>query len=273
MRTFFMTWLWALLAGYGFVVVVMFLAQRSLIYPAAAITPRLESHGLPALQAIETEPEPGLRLTHWYHPPAGAPDGSGEPLIVFFHGNGSDLGSSVEKMRPFIEAGFGLLATGYRGYSGNPGKPSEQGLSADARSVLDWVTAQGYGRERLVYFGESLGTAVAVKMASERPPSALVLEAPPSSIADVAAAHYWYLPVRLLIRDPWDSLSRIAKVGAPLLVMHGELDPVVPMRFGKKLFAAAVEPKQAIWHAEALHTNILNYPDVIEDVLVFIRGR
>ncbi|HEY9549437.1 MAG TPA: alpha/beta hydrolase [Kiloniellaceae bacterium] len=264
-----MTWLWVLLAVYAFVVVAMFLAQRSLIYPAAAIAPQLADQALPALRAIETEPEPGLRLTHWYHPPAG----EREPLIVFFHGNGSDLANAFVKMRPFIDAGFGLLATGYRGYSGNPGRPSEAGLTADARSVIDWAAAEGYGRERLVYYGESLGTAVAVKLASERPPSALVLEAPPSSIADVAAAHYWYLPVRLLIRDPWDSLSRIAEVRAPLLIMHGERDRVVPARFGRRLFAAAAEPKQAIWHAEALHTNILSYPGVVEDVLAFIRAR
>jgi len=264
-----MTWLWTLLAVYAFVVAAMFLAQRSLIYPAAHIQPQLEAHGLPALRAIETEPEPGLSITHWYLPPAGEI----EPLIVFFHGNGSDLGSSVEKMRPFLQAGMGLLAVGYRGYSGNPGKPSEDGLSADARAALDWAAGEGYTRERLVYFGESLGTAVAVKMASERPPSALVLEAPPSSIVDVAAAHYWYLPVRPLVLDRWDSLSRIAKVGAPLLVLHGENDRVVPIRFGRRLFAAAAEPKQAIWHAEALHTNILTYPGVVEDVLAFIRAR
>ncbi len=268
-----MTWLWVALGVYAFVVVAMFLAQRSLIYPAAHIQPRPETHGLPALRAVETEPEPGLTITHWYHPPAGGSADPIEPLIVFFHGNGSDLGSSVEKMRPFIAAGFGLLAVGYRGYSGNPGKPSEDGLSADARAALDWVAAQGYTRERLVYFGESLGTAVAVKIASERPPSALVLEAPPSSIVDVAAAHYWYLPVRPLVLDRWDSLARIAKVGAPLLVLHGENDRVVPVRFGRKLFAAAAEPKQAIWHAEALHTNILTYPGVVEDVMEFIRGR
>lgn len=264
-----MSWLWVLVAVYVFVVVVMFLAQRSLIYPAAAIQPRVEDQGLPALQAIVTEPEPGLKITHWHHPPAGAL----EPLVVFFHGNGSDLGNAFLKMRPFVEAGFGLLATGYRGYSGNPGKPSEAGLTADARSALDWAAAQGYGRERLVYYGESLGTAVAVTMASERPPSALVLEAPPSSIAEVAAAHYWYLPVRLLIRDPWNSLARIAGVGAPLLILHGERDPVVPIRFGRKLFAAAAEPKRAIWHAEALHTDILSYPDVLREVLDFIRAR
>lgn len=268
-----MTWLWVALGVYAFVVAAMFLAQRSLIYPAAHIQPQLAAHGLPELRAVETEPAPGLTITHWYHPPAGGAVDPIEPLIVFFHGNGSDLGSSVEKMRPFIQAGMGLLAVGYRGYSGNPGKPSEAGLSADARAALDWAAAQGYTRERLVYFGESLGTCVAVKMASERPPSALVLEAPPSSIADVAAAHYWYLPVRPLIRDPWDSLARIAKVGAPLLVMHGENDRVVPIKFGRKLFAAAAEPKQAIWHAEALHTDILHYPGIVEDVLEFIRGQ
>lgn len=264
-----MTWLWALVAVYVLVTLLMFLAQRSLIYPAAAVTLRIEDQGLPALRAIVTEPEPGLRITHWYHPPAR----DGEPLMVFFHGNGSDLGNAFHKMRPFVEAGMGLLAVGYRGYSGNPGKPSEKGLTADARSAVEWASAQGYGRERLVYYGESLGTCVAVKVASERPPSALVLEAPPSSIADVAAAHYWYLPVRLLIRDPWDSRSRIAKVGAPVLFMHGERDPVVPIRFGRKLFEAAAEPKRAIWHPQALHTDILSHPDVLREVLDFIRQR
>jgi len=264
-----MVWLLGAVGIYAFVVLAMFLAQRSLIYPAAAYAPRLADQGLPGLEAIQTLPETGLTLTHWYHPPASTE----APLIVFFHGNGSNLANSIDKMRPFIAAGFGVLAAGYRGYSGNPGKPSEEGLSADARSLLDWVASEGFGRERLVYFGESLGTAVAIKMASERPPSALVLEAPPSSIADVAAAHYWYLPVRLLIRDPWESLSRIASVRAPLLVLHGEKDPVVPIRFGRKLYAAAVEPKAAIWHAESSHTDILNYPDALEAVLEFIRKR
>lgn len=264
-----MEWLWVALAVYAFVVVVMFMAQRSLIYPAAAISPRLADYGLPGLQAVQTEPEPGLTLSHWYHPPA-RPD---EALIIIFHGNGSDLGNAVLKMRPFISAGFGVLATGYRGYSGNPGKPSETGLTADALSVVDWAMAQGYGPERLVYYGESLGTAVAVKVASERPPSALVLEAPPSSIADVAAAHYWYLPVRWLIRDPWDSLSRVASLRTSLMILHGEKDRIVPVRFGRRLFEAAAEPKRAIWHPEALHTDILHYPGVVEQIVDFIRSR
>src|SRR3546814_3854967 len=104
-------------------------------------------------------------------------------------------------------------------------------------------------------------------MASERPPAALVLEAPPSSIADGAQAHYWYLPVRLLIRDPWDSLARIAEVGAPVLILHGERDPVVPIRFGRKLFEAAAEPKRAIWHDEALHTRSEEHTSELQSLM------
>src|SRR3546814_4422347 len=96
-----MTWLWALVAVYVLVTLLMFLAQRSLIYPAAAIAPQIADQGLAELRAIVTEPEPGLRITHWYHPPAG----EREPLVVFFHGNGSDLGNAFLKMRPFVEAG------------------------------------------------------------------------------------------------------------------------------------------------------------------------
>lgn len=262
-----MFWVWGVLAGYVFIVLVMFLAQRNLIYPAAAISPRLEDHDLPGLTEFKTDSHPGLELTHWFH----APSDPAAPLIIFFHGNGSDLNNAVAKMRPFVKAGFGLLATGYRGYSGNPGNPSQEGLTADARSVIDWAHSQGYEADRLVYFGESLGTAVAVKMASERPPSALILEAPPSSVADVAAAHYWYLPVRPLIRDPWNSHALIAEVRCPLLVLHGENDPVVPVRFGRKLYEAAIEPKEAIWHPTALHTNILDDPEVVRQVIEFIR--
>ena len=264
-----MIWVWGALGAYLFVVVAMFLAQRSLIYPAGAAAPRLADHNLPGLEEVETDTHPGLTLTHWFHAPAKP----GAPLIVFFHGNASDLSNAVAKMRPFIDAGYGLLATGYRGYSGNPGRPSEEGLIADARSVIDWAHHQGYERDRLVYFGESLGTAVAVKMASEHPPSALVLEAPPSSIADVAAAHYWYLPVRPLIRDPWKSHERIGSVDCPVLILHGENDPVVPVRFGRKLFEAAAEPKEAIWHPTALHTNILDDPEIVRQVVDFIEKR
>jgi fermentation-respiration switch protein FrsA (DUF1100 family) len=247
----------------------MFTMQRSLIYPAAIEAPDLARHGLPLLREVHTRPEPEIRLAHWYHPPAG----DEQPVIVYFHGNAGNRGDRVPKMRPFIEAGFGVLFTGYRGYGGNPGRPSEAGLTADGRSAYNWIIDQGFTHERIVIFGESLGTAVAAKVAADYPPAALVLEAPPSSIAEVAQSHYWYLPVRLLIRDPWNTLSRIGAITAPKLFLHGEQDRVVPIRFGRKLYEAAAEPKQALWHPSARHTDILDDPDVVRCVIEFIRTR
>ncbi len=259
--------LWGALGAYGVVLVVMFLAQRNLLYPASGETPRLENYGLPELRAIQTEPEPDLVLTHWFHPPA-APD---QPIILYFHGNAGHRGDRVPKMQPMVDAGFGILITGYRGYGGNPGRPSEEGLSADARSVHDWLLAEGYRPEQIIYFGESLGTAVTVKLASERPPVAMVLEAPPSSIVEVAAAHYWYLPVRLLLRDRWDSIGRIGGIRAPMLLLHGERYHIVPARFGSRLYEAAQMRKQAVFHKTAMHTDLLDYREVVETIVAFIR--
>ena len=152
------------------------------------------------------------------------------------------LGHRVGKLRSLVDAGHGLFLVGYRGYSANPGSPSEDGLTADARSVLAWLSEEGVGPERIVLYGESLGSAVAVKVASESKVAGLVLEAPPSSIVDVAQAHYWYLPARWLLLDKWNSQARIGDAGAPILIFHGARDRVVPERFGRKLFAAAPEP-------------------------------
>ena len=149
-----------------------------------------------------------------------------------------------------------MLLAGYRGYGGNPGAPREAGLAADARSAVSWLSEQGVSPGCTVLYGESLGSGVAVRLASETPVAAVLLESPFSSIADVGQAHYPIFPLKLLLRDRFDSLSRIADIGAPLLVMHGEADRTVPIRFGRRLFDAAVEPKQAWWVPEGGHVDL-----------------
>jgi len=245
----------------------MFIMQRKLLYPGSGLTPQIEQAGLDSLTEVFTFPEPDLRLTHWFHPPQN----EDHPVIVMFHGNAGHIGDRVPKMRPLLQAGFGLFLTGYRGYGGNPGQPSEDGLSADARTVLDWVQSQGVEAERIVLYGESLGTAVAVKMAEERDVAAVVLEAPPSSVADVAQSLYWFLPVRMLLLDHWNSRERVERIGAPLMILHGERDRVVPARFGQRLFEAAANPKELLLWPQGEHTNLLEYAPVVERVLGFIR--
>ena len=191
---------------------------------------------------IKTTAADGVSVVHWYAPPQ-----PGQTVVVLFHGNSG----TVTALEPWAEAfrarGYGVLLADYRGYSGNPGLPSEQGLYADARAALDWVAAQGFADHQIVLLGWSLGTGVAVQMAVERHPAALVLLAPYTSVVDVGARRHPILPVSSLMRERFDSMSKIADVGAPLMIVTGNLDFIVPPAMGHELFAAAREPKRALF--------------------------
>lgn len=219
------------------------------------------------MEAVTLLSEPDLELTHLYRPPR-APDG---PVVVVFHGNAGHAGYRVAKFHALLDAGFGVFFAEYRGYGGNPGSPDEAGLTADGRAVMAHIRSEGIDPARIVLYGESLGNGVAVKMAAEHPVAGLVLEAPYTSMADVAQAHYWYLPARWLVLDDWDIAGRIGEVGAPVLVVQGEADRVIPVRFGKQVFELAPEPKAALFHPRAGHNNLYRYPEVAETVIAFVR--
>jgi fermentation-respiration switch protein FrsA (DUF1100 family) len=190
-------------------------------------------------------------------------------VLVYFHGNAGHIGHRADRLRPYLDAGFGALLVEYRGYGGNPGRPTEEGLYADARAALDFLTRRSVAADRMVFYGESLGTAVAVQMAVEQDCAAVVLEAPFTSVAAVAQSRYWMFPVRRLVRDKFDSLAKIGDLRCPLFVMHGDRDGVVPIRYGRELFAAAREPKESKWFAEGTHTNFddLGGPAAVLDFL------
>ena len=146
--------------------------------------------------------------------------------------------------------------TSYRGYCGSTGAPTEVGLHTDARSAYDWVT-QSYEASRLVAYGESLGTGVAVRLASEQPLAGLILDAPYTSTADVASLTYWYVPVSWLMLDQFRSLDIIEKVKAPILILHGTDDRTIPFAFGERLYVAAPEPKRFVRIEGGNHTRNL----------------
>lgn len=239
--------------AYAFTVAGLYLVQRSLLYFPDRSVPDPARYGLAdAITPIDYRTADGLVLSAWYRPAAR----TDQATIVYFHGNAGHHGDRGPVVRYLWEAGYGVLLAGYRGYGGNPGTPSEAGLAADARAAVDWLTEQGVAPGCMVLYGESLGSGVAVRLASETPVAAVLLESPFSSIADVGQAQYPIFPVKLLLRDRFDSLSRIAGIGAPLLVMHGEADRTVPIRFGRRLFDAAVEPKRAWWVPAAGHVDL-----------------
>lgn len=244
-----------IVVGYGLAVAAIYLLQRKLMYfPYGPLAPPAEV-GLGDMREVAIETADGLRLVAWHRPPTQ----EGAPTVVLFHGNAGNIAGRAFKARLFLDAGYGLLLVEYRGFGGNPGAPDEAGLYEDGRAALDFLSGEGVAGASLVLYGESLGSGVAVQMASEREVGALVLEAPFTSADDVGAAAYPFLPVRLLIKDHFASVEKIGAVAAPLLIVHGERDRTVPVALGKRLLAAANEPKEGLFIPQANHMTLYDY--------------
>ena len=238
--------------------------QRRLIYfpspgpvpPATAVSPTGRD--------VVLETDDGIRLDAWYFP------GRGGAMLVC-NGNAGDRSMRAGLAVAFNRAGFSVLLFDYRGYGGNPGDPSEDGLAADARAAQQWLARQpDVDPRRIAYFGESLGAAVAVGLAVQSPPAALVLRSPFTSLPDVGAVHYPWLPVQRLLLDRYPSIDRIASVSAPVLVIAGDRDDIVPMPLSLRLYDAAAEPKRFVLVPGAGH----NDPELVDGrrVLTEITG-
>ena len=253
---------------YVVLVAAMYMGQRKLLYhPDNTLGPP-GSHGIAEVVPIKLTSDNGQPVTSWFRAP-----GTNKPIIIYFHGNAGHIGDRGTKAKSYVDAGYGMLLVGYRGYGGNPGSPTEQGLYADASVALDFLKRTGIAPDHWVLYGESLGTAIAVEMAARlavsSPVAAVVLEAPFTSMADAAKSHYPFVPVNMLLRDRYDSLSKITQIGSPLLVIHGSADKTVPQLLGKRLFDAAIDPKEAKWIEKAGHNDLYDY-DADHEVLAFI---
>jgi uncharacterized protein len=234
-------------ALYAIVCIGLYAGQRKILFRCDAAEVNPATLGLRA-QTLRLKTEDGESLLAWSFPPA-----PGRPLILYFHGNAGGLDLRAERFRAIAEAGMGLLGIEYRGYASSTGSPSEPGLKLDGEAAYATAIASGVAPQRIVALGESLGSGVAVALAARHELGALVLDSPYSSIADVAAATYWFAPVRALLRDPFRNDLLIGSVKAPVLIVHGTKDGVVPIRFGEKLFALANQPKE-FWRVEgAVH--------------------
>jgi uncharacterized protein len=225
--------------------------------PAEAGLPQAEEHVLTTAD--------GEKVIIWH-----VPAQPGRPVILFFPGNGDFLAGRVGRFRDMTADGTGLVALSYRGYAGSSGAPSERGLLLDAQAAYEFTSAR-YGADRIVVWGFSLGTGVAVALAVEHPISKLILEAPYTSTVDVAGALLRIVPVGLLMRDQFHSDRRIANVTVPLLIMHGSDDPAIPIAFGERLFALAHEPKQFVRFPGGGHENLDNF-GAIDTARQFING-
>jgi len=246
----FVKWLFIVAAvGYVALGTLMFFAQRALMYFPETVRTMPAAAGLPQAEELTLDTADGETIIAWHVPPRG-----GSPVVIYFHGNGGSLRMRVDRFAGLVAHGIGLLAVSYRGYGGSTGSPTEAGLIEDARTAYAFAN-QRYP-ERIVPWGESLGSGVAIALAAEKPVSRVILDAPFTSAVDIAAALYWFMPVRFVMRDTFRSDLRIAQVKAPVLILHGDADAVVPIAYGERLYAMIPGEKQMVRFAGGEHVDL-----------------
>ena len=253
------------------VLAVIWFAQRGLIYFPDGQSPAPGAFGLSSAEPHEFTTEDDLRLGGWFVPPHAQPTGY---TVIIFNGNAGHRGYRAGLAAQLAARGLAVFLFDYRGYGGNPGLPSETGLTRDARAALAHVgRLPGVDLTRIVFFGESLGAAVAVNLALEYPPAALILRSPFSSLAAVGSHHYPLLPVRWMLRDRYPSIDRIGRIKSPLLVVAGDADRIVPPFDTQALFDAAPEPKRLVVIPGADHNDeaLCEGPELVRAVLEYLR--
>ena len=255
----------------GLVLLVLWLGQRSFIYFPDGQVPPPAAVGLPQAELVTFRTEDELDLEAWFVPARGV---ATDRTIVVFNGNAGNRRDRATVAALFAELGYATLLVDYRGYGGNPGLPSERGLEKDARAARRYLATRGdIDMSRLVYFGESLGAAVALRLAVDEPPAALILRSPFSSLQSMGARHYPFLPVRLLLRDHYDSIDRIHALRCPVLIIAGDADGIVPLEDTQHLFDAAPEPKKLVVIADADHNDeaLTSGPKVMRAIVEWLR--
>ncbi|HSA54581.1 MAG TPA: alpha/beta hydrolase [Gemmatimonadaceae bacterium] len=246
--------------------------HRRLIYFPYGDVPAPSAVGLAGATERRVTTEDGVELRAWYVPPRGPPAGF---TVIVFHGNAGNRSHRAPLAAALADRGAGVVLFDYRGYGENAGRPSEEGLARDARAVRDHVASWGeVDSTRLVYHGESLGAAVALRLAMERPPLALVLRSPFTSLADAGRFHYPLLPVGWLLRDRYPSIERVGGLTRPLLVIAGGEDEIVPVVQSERLYAAAPEPKRLLRIDGLMHNDyeLLAGDRVVDTIVGFVAG-
>lgn len=244
----------ALVCLYLLVLVALYVMQRQFVFAPNAERVMPSAVGLGDVSEVPLRTPDGETLVTWRREA-----GVGQPTILYFHGNAGNLASRAERAAAYAAADYGVFMLSLRGYGGSTGTPSEPLVTADAQLAYETLRKSGVAARDIVAYGESLGTGVATRLATEQEVGALILDAPFTALVDVAQREQPWFPVSWLLSDRFESLSRIGKLKAPLLVMHGEKDPLVPFAMGEQLYEAAPEPKRFVPFPNGHHSDLYEH--------------
>ncbi len=236
---------------YCVVMASYYIFQEFILFKPDTSTPRQYQAKVPEMKTVSFKTNDGLSLKSWYKAPE-----PGLPVIVYFHGNAGNIERRGPDVKAYLKAGYGVFLLSYRGYGNNPGRPTEKGLYTDARAAINWLKKKGFKSDCLVYFGESLGTGIATQMALEKPPAAMILQTPFTSITNLASYFYPYLPAKYLVKHEFNSYIKVPSITVPTLYILAGQDTVIPVAFGQRLYDVANQPKVLKLEALADHNTL-----------------
>ena len=255
-----------LILFYVLLLISVFIFQRKLLYH-----PNFSNHitgdGLiHSIEKINIKTEDNIDLKGWFHL-----KDLKKKTILFFHGNAGTLDNRIYKLNFLGNLDINFLIIAWRGYSGSIGKPTEFGLYQDAKSAVNWLNLKGIAEKNIILYGESLGTAVAIEIGQNKNFAGIILEAPFTSMVDIGKKYYPFFPVKLLLKDKFDSQKKIKNINSPILVMHGKKDTIVPFYMGKKIYDLANKPKYSYF--VDLDDHMMNFDlNLIRAIETFIKG-
>jgi len=224
--------------AYFFVLVFTYVFQRNLLYHPSENN-YFGDKLIVNVEKIKIKTKDNIELLSWYH----RKNLNDYKTILFLHGNAGSLENRIHKINHFNNMKVNFLILAWRGFSGNKGKPTEKGLYEDAKSAVAWLKSKGVKENNIIIYGESLGTGVATEIAQNKNFAGIILESPFTSMIDAGKDKYPYLPVRLLLKDKYESNKKLRNINSPILIMHGKVDNIVPFHMGKKMYELANEPK------------------------------
>ena len=223
---------------YFLILVFLYFYQRNLLYHPNENN-YSEDRISVEIENVKIKTSDNIELLGWYH----EKNLKDFKTLIFFHGNAGSLENRIHKLNHFRDMNINFLIIAWRGFSGNKGNPSEQGLYEDGKSAIDWLIKKGVSEKNLILYGESLGTGVATHLAQNKNYAGVILETPFTSMIDAAKKFYPYIPVKLLLKDKFENYKKIKNINSPILIMHGEVDQLVPFSMGKKIYEIANKPK------------------------------
>ena len=243
---------------------MLYIFQRRILFNTSGYPGKPSDYGLNLTKEIQILTEDKINLLSWYHK-------SNEklPLLIYFHGNSFNIGDRAYRIKKYIDKDWNILIVSWRGFGGNSGKPTEKNFYKDGEAVLEWVSKNtNFSKNQIVIYGESLGSGVAVELGTKYKFLSVVLEAPFTSISEIAKKRYMIYPAKYLVKDKFDNFSKIDKLKSPLLIISGKKDEVVPHNHSLMLLNRAKVIKKGVFIDEAIHNNLYDF-GIEKDVISF----